>query len=378
MSIRVDISYTDAVLLIVDHSTDPFFTGYQLQRKTDSVDWQDWGGSTWGGTLSLLTTNRFTDYSLASGLYQYRARVVYEESPGVLSYSDWDISSWLRIASSSSDRIGWTLGNYAPPPGEFGVVLTPDDMRQTYLWGVPFTSTNGAQYSDAQITAMIEATVAEFEKVLNLTIKKRVIKCADDLQEGAVYDETEDAYYYHRKNWNTGGRLNTKRRPIISVERFELYTITMGRIMDLKSWLRIDHRKGVLHFYPRMDQAGGTSMSTYPPFLTQGYLRSMSYNHGYRLDYTAGFEDAGKVPADLRDVIGKAAACRLLNIIGDGLIAGFSNMSLSMDGLSESFGTTASATSAMYAARINQYLKEIESYLKMNKNKYGYFIMGAV
>ena len=76
MSIRVDIAHTDAVLLIADHSADPFFTGYQLQRKTDSVDWQDWGGSAWGGAASLLTTNRFTDYSLAYGLYNYRSRVV--------------------------------------------------------------------------------------------------------------------------------------------------------------------------------------------------------------------------------------------------------------------------------------------------------------
>ena len=376
MSIRVDIAHTDAVLLIPDHGADPLFSGYMLQRKTDSADWQDWTGSGWGGAASPLTANRLTDYGLAPGLYQYRARVRYEAGPGAFTYSDWDVSSWVRISASVADRTGWTLGNYAPPPGDFGLVLTPDDMRQTYLWGVPFTSSGGAQYTDPQITAMIDATVAEFEKVLNLTIKRRVIKCNDDLADGAVYDDTEDAYYYHRMNWNAGGRINLKRRPVISVERFDLYTITQGKIMDLLPWLRTDHRKGVLHFYPRMDKSG--VMKVYPAFLTQGYLRAFSYAHGYRIDYTAGFEDASKVPADLRDVIGKATACRLLNIIGDGLIAGFASMSLSMDGLSESFSTTASATSALYAARINQYLKEIETYLKQNKNKFGSFVMGAV
>jgi hypothetical protein len=225
---------------------------------------------------------------------------------------------------------------------------------------------------------MINATVAEFERVLNISILKRVIKCADDLPGDAVYDETEDAYYYHRMNWNAGGRLNTKRRPILSVERLELYTITMGRIVDLLGWLRIDHRKGVLHFYPRMDKANGLTMNTYPPFLTQGYLRNQSYSHAYRLDYTVGFADSSKIPADLRDVIGKSTACRLLNIIGDGLIAGFSNMSLSMDGISESFGTTASATNAMYGARINQYLKEIETWLKTNRHKFGSYLMGCI
>lgn len=374
MSIRVDIAHTDAVLLIADHGADASFAGYELQRKTDAVDWQDWNGSGWGGTASPLLSNRFTDYSLTPALYKYRARVRYEGA-GVL-FSEWDESAWLRIASTAASKTGWTLGNYSPPPGEFGEVLTIDDMRQTYLWGVPFTSSKGAQYTDPQIVAMIDATIGEYEKALNLTIKRRVIKCADDVADNAVYDELEDAYYYHRHNWNAGGRLNTKRRPILSVERFDLYTITQGKIMDLLPWLRVDHKKGVLHFYPRMDKSN--LMHVYPAFLTQGYLRSMSYNHAYRIEYTAGFEDAGKVPPELRDIIGKSAACRLLNIIGDGLIAGFASMSLGMDGLSESFSTTASATNAMYGARINQYLKEIETFLKMNKNKYGQFVMGAI
>lgn len=376
MSIRVDIAHTDAVLLIPDHGADPAFSGYMLQRRTNAADWQDWTGTGWGGAASPLSANRLTDYSLPPGLFQYRARVRYEAEPGVFSYSAWEESAWFRIASSTTDRVGWTLGNYAPPPGAFGEVLTADDMRQTYLWGVPFTSSGGVQYTDPQIRAMIDATVAEFEKVLNLTIKRRVIKCADDLTPESVFDDTEDAYYYHRMNWNAGGRINLKRRPVLSVERFDLYTITQGKIMDLVPWLKIDHRKGVLHFYPRMDKSG--VMKVYPAFLTQGYLRAFSYDHGYRIDYTAGFEDASKVPDDLRDIIGKAAACRLLNIIGDGLIAGFASMSLGMDGLSESFSTTASATNAMYGARINQYLKEIETYLKQNKNKFGSFVMGSI
>lgn len=376
MPVRVDISYSDAVLLVTDHSADPFFSGYMLARRTDAVDWQDWNGTGWGGVASPLTTNRLTDYSLPPGLYQYRARVRYEAEPGFFTYSDWELSAWSRVASSSAERIGWTLGNYTPPAGEFGDVLTPDDMRQTYLWGVPFTSSNGAQYTDPQIRAMIDSTVAEFEHVLNITIKRRVILCKDDLPVGALHDETEDAYYYHRHNWNAGGRINTKRRPILSVERMELYTITQGKILDLLPWVRIDHKKGVLHFYPKVTSDG--TMRTYPSFLSYGYQRAPDYNHAYRIDYTAGYADASKVPADLRDIIGKSATCRLLNIIGDGLIAGFASMSLGMDGLSESFSTTASATNAMYGARINQYIKEIETWLKANIRKFGSQVMGAI
>ena len=98
----------------------------------------------------------------------------------------------------------------------------------------------------------------------------------------------------------------------------------------------------------------------------------------YSIDYIAGYESADDVPDDLREIIAKHCAVSLLNIIGDGLISGFSSSSLSMDGLSESFSSTQSATSAYFGARIKVYEDEIERYIKENKNKFGHLVMGAV
>ena len=42
-------------------------------------------------------------------------------------------------------------------------------------------------------------------------------------------------------------------------------------------------------------------------------------------------------------------------------VAGVSSQSLSIDGLSQSIGTTASATLAAYSARLIQYKKDIDS-----------------
>lgn len=371
----VSLSNNDAVLALTDRSGDPGFVGYELERSIDGGAWVPWTGSVWGGIVGLLSSHRFTDYSLSPGIYQYRARARYGVAPD-FTYSEWEVSAYERIASASGVKTGWTFGNYAPLPGEFGDVLTPDDLRYTYLWGVPFTSSKGEEYTDPQIRAMIDAAVREFELALTLTIKKRVIKCRSGLQDGAVYDELEDPYAYHRHHWNSGGQLLTRRRPLLSVESMGLYTITDQKIIDLIDWLRIDHNKGVVHFYPRTGPQG--TMRVSPSFLSYNYLATRDYPAGYRIDYTAGFADASKVPPELRDIIGKAAACRLLNIIGDGLIAGFSSASVSMDGLSESFSTTQSATNAFYGARIGVYLKDIESFLKENRRKYKSMPMGSI
>jgi hypothetical protein len=71
-------------------------------------------------------------------------------------------------------------------------------------------------------------------------------------------------------------------------------------------------------------------------------------------------------------------AIELLNIIGDGLMSGFSSSSLSMDGVSESFSSTQSATSAYYGARIQEYGKELDGYIMANKMKFGHWTLGAL
>jgi len=98
----------------------------------------------------------------------------------------------------------------------------------------------------------------------------------------------------------------------------------------------------------------------------------------YEIDYDAGYETSDDVPRDLREIIGKDAAVGLLNVIGDGLMSGFSSSSLSMDGMSESFSSTQSATSAYFGARIKVYEDEIKSYIEENRFKFGHVPIGVL
>ena len=80
---------------------------------------------------------------------------------------------------------------------------------------------------------------------------------------------------------------------------------------------------------------------------------------------------ASTIPADLKAVIGMMAAMLPLNIAGDLIAgAGIANFSISMDGLSQSIGTTASATNAGYGARVLQFRKEIDQHLPALRARY--------
>ncbi len=348
------------------------FVGYRLERKRESGAWLRWIGSTFAesGDYALLLTTRFCDFDLASGIYQYRVATV-----GSV-VSAWDYSEWARIGNG---KLGWTFGNYTPPAGHFGDVLTVDDLRYTYLWGIDFKASNGDIFTDVQVSHAINSAIAEMARALKIAIKKTKIICQPDSAKvfGIDYDEAEDPYAYRRDKWNRMGRIVLRKRPIISLERFEFYSIADQRILDLMTWARVDHRKGVISFFPK---AGGNGeFRIAPAALTMGLTwMNGDYAHGYKIDYTAGWEDASHVPDDLREIIAKVAACKLLNIIGDGLLSGYASSSLSLDGVSESFSSTQSANTVLHGARIKTYLKDIETYLAENRNKFGVTVMGSI
>lgn len=313
----------------------------------------------------------YHDHSDGTGATWYRTRY-YNTGTGV--YSEYAPA----FQGGAESHTGWSFGNYEPPPGQWGHLLTADDIRYTYLWGVDLQATNGDYYTDPQIEWHVESATREMERALNLTIRKRrIVSAPDDMSDVDDFDEVEDPYYYRRDRFQRMGRLNLRRRPVISVEKFELYTITDQKIYNLLPWLRINHKKGVLHFFPKA--SGDGTMRTSPAFLAMG-LATLTGNYagGYKVEYTAGYPSAKQVPEDLRDIIGKVAAVKALNIVGDGFFAGFSSSSLSMDGISESFSSTQSATNAFYGARIQVYLKDIETYIKENRNKFGFQVMGSI
>jgi hypothetical protein len=74
--------------------------------------------------------NSFVDISLQPGLYQYRARIFDNAD------AEYDYSMWIRCGNT--DPVGYTFGNYHAPDGAWGEVVTTDDIRLSYLWGVDF------------------------------------------------------------------------------------------------------------------------------------------------------------------------------------------------------------------------------------------------
>jgi len=354
-------SYRTNVILSISTGT-PFL----LQRKKGRIgEWLSWDGNDWVSVSTLLLTDpNFTDYNLESDVYQYR----YTSDSGV-NY----IGSNCVIIGT--DHVGWSFDNYDIPEGQFGEILTSDDLRFTFLWGVSFTASNAEQWANEQTKKCIEWAVFQLEKTLNIDIFPKEYYSDDEDSESieeTKYIKKEFPYSAVRKR-NFLIRLN--HRPVREVTRFDWVSPVDTKIASLMPWKRLDMNKGYLWFYPRNGQITAYSGYVYPWNLM---LQYSNYQGGYHVDYKTGYKNAGLIPEDLREIIGKISALKMLNIIGDGLIAGFSSSSLSLDGMSESFSSTQSATSAFFGARIKVYQDEVKEYIKENKWKYSNVPIGSI
>ena len=345
--------------------------------------------------LVLETYDRIKVYRAISegGVYSeitdVDTRLVLEEEQTVYFYldSDGDSTKWYKtsyfhsstLAESSksttrqggteTEKIGWSFGNYGVPSGEWGKILTADDMRYTYLWGIDASASdiNETDFEDEQFDFFIRGAIGDFEKFLNLDIRKRIYKTRPDessltrskvWREGVDYTDHEDEYTFRPDEWSDYGFVQLRHVPVISIERAILYSQIKSEVIDLKDrdWLRIDRHTGQIRLFP-------TAGLGYGPFAVGALpwrILGMRFPGGLEFDYTTGYETAEFVEDELREVIGKWACIKCLQSIGDGLLAGFSSQSVSLDGLSESFSSTQSATSIRGDTKV-QGLGKIES-----------------
>lgn len=318
------------------------------------------------------------DGSVDEGLYQYRAYPASVPSPVSDNEEECSRTSWIRVGNS--EPVGYTFKNYYAPEGCWGEVLTADDIRYTYLWGTDFKATNGASFTDAQIEFYIDESVQSIARELNIDITKRRYR-TEPIQRGLVkgddYDAEEALYDYRQSKIERYGFIKTRHRPILDVKSIDL--LTSLNKTNLLGKVVIDKTKGVIKLMDRPIQFHMNPTFANIDTAIAPYGRDTLRTHlFYAIDYDAGFENSDEVPKDLRQIIAKKAAISLLNIIGDGLMSGFSSSSLSMDGVSESFSSTQSATSAYFGARIKEYKDDVSDYIKANAKHFGSLNMGFI
>ena len=377
MAISVVSLTTKGVITITGDST------YRLERKgANEEDWLVWTETGFAipdsgnPAIPVPAGDLLDNHEILDGIYSYKCVEFDIENPTKFQY---EYSNWVRYGTTGP--IGWSFGNYSPAEGTWGELCTPDDLRLSWIFGTDFRANNGQTFSDAQIRYFVDMAIAEIERLLNITIKKVRLRHDPEsrgLVKGKDYDEAEALYEFKYMKIQKYGKIVTRKRPIIKLHKLNLLS-RYGFVpqQDLLDTTIVDNTKGVLKLLKRPIKPSETSLGVQTAINMYGseLLNPFMF---YQVDYDAGWETAADVPLDIRMAVSKTAAISLLNAIGDGLMAGFSSSSLSMDGMSESFSSTQSATSAYFGARIQQYHKELDPFIESCRLKYGYLSIGSI
>lgn len=242
------------------------------------------------------------------------------------------------------------------------LIFSPNELQEIYLYGINIQDKTGKELSSEVYRFFIQSAQQEIEKYLGIKFKMQ------------IYTESLDFYGDDFRSF----LYTPTTYPVVKAISL---TGFLGQVQQLKypsQWLVSRKTSDNETFYRKLFvvptqsgtvQTSGVSM-LYSGVLPNIGMMNWKYIPNYwSASYITGFKN---VPRDIMDVVGKIASIGILNVAGDIVLgtAALANYSLSVDGLSQSIGTTMSATNAAYGARILQYSKEIKDSLSKLKSYY--------
>lgn len=229
--------------------------------------------------------------------------------------------------------------------------ITTNFLKENYLFGIPLEDMYGNQMRESMLDHYINSAIQHTQRMLQITI-----------EPVTVTDEVHDYYQNDFLNW---GFMQLHKRPIIEVQEMSMYFGDRPMFTVPHDWIRHHHISGQLQLFPTQGSAGTMVIARNGSFLP---MMVGMYSHApslWRVSYRAGMDE---VPEDLVEYIMKRASVGILQVWGDLIIgAGIANQTLSIDGLSQSIGTTQSPEFSGSGARIKNYqddMKLLEARLK--------------
>lgn len=270
-------------------------------------------------------------------------------------------TEWYRVRyfdSASGDA-----SEYSPPRVADGptadLVISVDELKELYMFGVDLTDDEGNPFPDRMFEHYIKSAIAWMEKQLDIPITPL-----------EIVDELHDHYANDYGRW---GWFDLYKYPIICVREVAFqYPSQTERVQIDQEWivLQEEGRSGLIQIVP--GQGNIADVLLIPGQLMPLWSGATGRVPGvWRFTYRAGFE-VNEVPTDIKDAIGMKAAIQIFNIAGDLIAgAGIANTSISVPGLSQSVGTTSSATNSGYGARIIQYEKQLKATIPNLRRFYG-------
>ncbi len=238
------------------------------------------------------------------------------------------------------------------------VEITPADLTaawliKTYFFGIPLTDQFGNRLPN---------------DVIEFNIGMGIDKAQNEFKIRILHAEVDEQHDFTLTNWTHYVYIQLWNRPVIEIKKASVM-IGHARVSEIpKDWIVVNRHTGEMWVLPILPGYFNIPIekiwSFYiPQMLGMNYMPAMLF-----ITSKVGMEVIDKL---LVDYIGMNASIQIFNILGDIVLgAGIASISLSIEGLSQSIGTTSSAENSAYSARIRMYLEQLKVIERTLRSKY--------
>lgn len=229
-------------------------------------------------------------------------------------------------------------------------LITVDTLKKTYLFGVTITAANGTNPDNAFYQQAIDTAVSYMEHFLDISIYP--VTCHVEYKDYRLNDYAEWGYIM-LSNYPV---LNLTSMKMVYFRDEDGTPVTVQEIPT--AWIRLSRHDGMIRLIPNTRFPSQLQISETGSFFPE-ILRASEIPHLWQFTYDYGFE-TGKMPVLLNQVIGILAAIICLIPAGHLVFgAGIAGTSISLDGLSQSIQTTASAENSAFSATLKDYSNRV-------------------
>lgn len=241
----------------------------------------------------------------------------------------------------------------------YEAILTTTELERIYLFGTDLTDDDGNPFPAELFRHYIITAISQVEQELDLNL---------------LPTKFVENYDFWLRDYEKYMFVQLANSPLIEVSKVALEYPSGQEIIEFPvEWVRTKHVAGQIEVLPARGTFTQLLVSAGGGFLPLVFGGADYIPDIIKIEYTAGFlpSTSGfgrqstnapqRMTHAIKEVVGKKAAFGPFNTAGDLIVgAGIATRSISIDGLSESIGTTSSATNAGYGARLIQYEKELK------------------
>lgn len=228
--------------------------------------------------------------------------------------------------------------------------VSVSSIKNKYLFGIDLSDNEGNPLPEELLIHYLNSAVEYIQNLLDITISET---------------EFTERHDYIRNDYQNWGFIQLDHNPVKEVKRLTLMYGDKRSVEIPLDWIQLDKLTGQITLFPSAGSAN--SLIIGQTGMLFGFQSQWDYAPSlWEVEYVAGFDENDKsLPLGLlTEAIYKRASEGILNVWGDLIIgAGIASQSVSIDGVSQSIGTTQSAMYGGASARVQEYANDLNDHL---------------